>query len=56
MTVKFVDPLTPFAIAVILAVPVVTLAARPVVFTVKIVMSLELQSAELLRSCVLPSV
>ena len=55
-TVKFVDPLTPFALAVIVAAPAATLTASPVVFTVKIVVSLELQTAELLRSCVLPSV
>ena len=56
VTVRFVDPLTPFAVAVRVAVPTPALVASPVVFTAKIVVSLELHAAELLRSCVLPSV
>ncbi len=56
MTVKFVDPVTPLRVAVIVAVPGPALTARPIVFTEKILVLVELQSAELLKSCVLPSV
>jgi hypothetical protein len=56
VTVKLVDPLTPFAVAVIVADPAPALTASPVVFTVKTVVSLELHTAELLTSFVLPSV
>jgi hypothetical protein len=56
VTVRFVDPPTPFALAVSVAVPTPALTASPAVFTAKIVVSLELHTAELLRSCLLPSV
>jgi len=56
VTVKLVDSLTPFAVAVTVAVPAPAPTASPAVFTVKTVVSLELQAAELLTSFVLPSV
>lgn len=56
VTVRFVEALTPFAEAVIVAAPAATLTAIPVLSTVKTVGSPELQTTELLMSCALPSV
>jgi hypothetical protein len=53
MTVKFVDPVTPLRVAETVAVPGPALTARPVVFTEKIFELVELQSAELVKLCVL---
>ena len=51
VTVRVVDPLTPLTVAVRVPVPTPELTASPVVFTVKIVVSLELHTAELVRFC-----
>jgi len=51
VTVRPVEPLTPLAVAVRVAVPAPELVPSPVVFTVKTVVSLELHVAELVRFC-----
>jgi hypothetical protein len=56
LTVNTVDPLTPPALAVIVAVPVATEAASPLALAVVMVVSLEVQLAVLVRSCLLLSV
>jgi len=56
VTVRSPVPVIPFEEAVIVLVPTPVLVAKPVAFTVKTVVSLELQVAVLVKSCVLPSV
>ena len=56
VTAKFADALIVLEVAVTMAVPTPVLVASPVVVTVNTVVSLELQAAVLVRSCVVPSV
>ena len=56
VTVKFPEPLIALEVAVTRPVPTPLLLASPAAFTTTTVVSLELQVAVFVRSCVLPSV